>query len=57
MLDFNEKEEVLGIISPETEHVKFNLLIDVNEGQKKGNVELWLLEIENEMKSTLKSIS
>ena len=31
-------------------------MIDVNEGERKGNVEKWLLEIEHEMRNTLKNI-
>ena len=30
--------------------------MDVNEGDKKGNVEKWLLEIEDAMHDTLKDI-
>ena len=44
---FNEKEEVYGMISSEGENVLFDNKIDVNEGDKKGNVEKWMLEIEN----------
>ena len=42
------------MISPEKEIVPFCKKIDVNEGDKKGNVEKWLLEIENVMRETLK---
>lgn len=45
------------MISPEKETVPFTKSIDVNEGDKKGNVEKWLLEIEHEMRNTLKTIS
>jgi dynein heavy chain len=45
------------MISPEKEIVPFIKKIDVNEGDKKGNVEKWLLEIENVMRETLKSIA
>jgi len=45
------------MISPEKEKVPFTKSIDVNEGDKKGNVEKWLLEIEHEMRNTLKTIS
>ena len=34
------------MISPEKERIKFIKAVDVNEGEKKGNVERWLLEIE-----------
>ena len=45
------------MISPEKEIVPFLRKIDVNEGDKKGNVEKWLLEIELVMRETLKQIS
>lgn len=45
------------MISPEKETVNFKKFIDVNEGEKKGNVERWLLEIEEVMKDTLLEIS
>ena len=35
----------------------FTHKIDVNDGEKKGNVEIWLREIEVEMRTTLKKIS
>ena len=38
---------VEGMISVEKEMVKFLKKIDVNEGDKKGNVEKWMLEIED----------
>lgn len=34
------------MLSSEKESVKFNKPIDVNEGDRKGNVEKWLLDIE-----------
>lgn len=43
---FSEKEEVYGMISAEGEEVLFEKKVDVNEGDKKGNVEKWMLEIE-----------
>lgn len=55
-----------AMISPEKEKVNFLTVtfikpiickaIDVNEGDKKGNVEKWLLEIEDAMHETLKDI-
>lgn len=44
------------MISAEKEKVKFCKSINVNEGEKKGNVERWLLEIESVMIDTLKKI-
>ena len=46
---FDENELVLGMISPEKEIVKFCSPVDVNEGEKKGHVEKWLLDIEKIM--------
>lgn len=34
----------------------FDHKIDVNEGDKKGNVEKWMLEIENVMRKSLRKI-
>jgi len=45
------------MISPEKEIVPFYKKIDVNDGDKKGNVEKWLLEIEFVMRDTLKIIA
>ena len=42
------------MISSEGEKVDFLKIIDPNEGDRKGNVEIWLLEIETEMILTLK---
>jgi len=56
-LIFNEKQEVLGMVSPEKERVEFSRKIDVNEGERKGNVEIWLLEIEHEMQNSLRLIT
>lgn len=33
---------VSGMVSMEKERVEFNKKVDVNEGEKKGNVEKWL---------------
>ena len=50
LLQFNEEQEVVGMISPEKEVVPFLRSVNVNEGEKKGNVERWLLEIEQVMR-------
>ena len=44
---FNDDDNVLGMRSAEQEVVDFNKKIDVNEGDKKGNVEMWMLDIES----------
>ena len=45
------------MFSQENEYVKFVRSIDVNEGEKLGQVEKWLLEIEDVMIQTLRKIS
>jgi len=47
---------VTGMVSAEGEVVTFTKPIDVNEGEKKGNVEKWMLEIEEMMKATLRDM-
>jgi len=44
---FTPEDYVEGMISAEKETVMFIKKIDVNEGDKKGNVEKWMLEIED----------
>ena len=51
------KDLVFGMISAEQEEVGFLKQIDVNEGDKKGNVENWMLEIESQMIQSLKSLA
>lgn len=53
---FSDKDEVFGMISAESEEVLFDKKVDVNEGDKKGNVEKWMLEIEAVMRRSLKNI-
>jgi dynein heavy chain, axonemal len=43
------------MISAEEEIVPLLKSIDVNEGNKKGNVEVWMVEIEDVMHKTLKA--
>jgi len=45
------------MISAEKEEVLFLKDIDVNEGEKKGNVEIWMLEIEAYMIACLKKLA
>lgn len=56
MIEFNPEQCVTAMISPEKEKIDFVKEVDVNEGEKKGNVEKWLLEIEEAMHNTLKDI-
>lgn len=43
--------------SAEKEEIFYLDPIDVNEGDKKGNVENWLLEVESQMRKSLKKIT
>ena len=45
------------MFSPEKEYVEFNKSIDVNDGERKGNVEVWLLDIEVQMRESLRDLS
>lgn len=54
---FSDKQEVLAMISAEGEVVDLHKKIDVNEGDKKGNVEKWMLEIEKVMSMSLKMLT
>eukprot|EP00965_Chrysotila_dentata_P050252 1665217-Pleurochrysis_carterae.AAC.3 len=44
------------MVSPEKEVVPFTCAVDPNEGDKKGNVELWLSEVETAMRATLRAV-
>ena len=54
---FTDKDEVYGMISAEGEEVDFPVKIDVNAGDRKGNVEKWMLEIESVMRKTLRELT
>ncbi|CAD8115295.1 unnamed protein product [Paramecium sonneborni] len=56
LLEFINGQEVVAMISAEKEKVQFSKGINVNEGEKKGNVEKWLCEIESVMIDTLRKI-
>jgi len=56
-LIFTENEEVKGLASQEQEQVMFFKLVDVNEGSKKGSIEIWLQEIEDVMHESLRLIA
>lgn len=43
--------------SAEGEKIQLKQKVNVNEGNKKGNVELWLSEVETAMKVTMKGVS
>lgn len=48
---------VTGMNSAEKEMVKFSSSIDVEAADKKGKVEVWMLDIENMMMKTLKDMT
>ena len=50
-------EKVTGMISAEGESVPFLKAINVNEGDRKGNVEKWMLDIEECMIKCLTSLN
>lgn len=52
---FSESFEILKMVSPEKEEVDLIKKIDVNEGEKKGNVELWMGELEKIMFKTMQT--
>ena len=54
---FTDADHVYGMISAEKEEVDFLKDIDVNEGERKGNVEIWMLDIEREMINCLKKLA
>jgi len=54
---FDDKLCVTGMISAEGEEVDFMKKIDVNEGDRKGNVEKWMLDIEQEMIKCLRELT
>ena len=54
---FDDKDCVGGMISAEGETVDFMKKIDVNEGDRKGNVEMWMLDIEDQMIKSLRELT
>ena len=56
-MQFDDNECVYGMVSAEGEIVQFETKVDVNEGDKKGNVEKWMLEIEKVMRDSLRKIN
>ena len=56
-VQFSPEDHVQGMTSAEKEEVAFLKPVDVNEGEKKGNVENWMLEIEAQMIASLKDLA
>ena len=55
-LDFSDTQLILAMKSPEGERVQFVEKLDPNEGDKKGNVEKWLVDVEEVMRESLRQI-
>lgn len=51
---FTENLEITTMISPEQEKIHLLTSIGVDEGDKKGNVELWMSELEKVMFKTVR---
>jgi dynein heavy chain len=55
-LTFDDKQIITEMISPEQEKVALSILIDPNDGPRKGNVEVWLCDVEDVMIKTLRAV-
>jgi len=53
---FSDNLEIIGMLSPENETMDLIKKIAVNEGEKKGNVDLWMGELEDTMFKTVRDI-
>ena len=56
-VQFDDNLCVYGMVSEEGETVQFLNKINVNEGDRKGNVEKWMLDIESAMRAGLKDLA
>merc|ERR1712194_643306 len=54
---FGKNDVIEAMISAEGEIVELLDKVDVNEGENKGNVERWLLEVEHSMMATLRDVT
>jgi dynein heavy chain len=57
LVEFTPELKIVAMLSPEKERVEFIKSIDVNEGEKKGNVEVWMKELEKTMFDTVKDFT
>ena len=57
LVEFNKNLEITSMMSVENERVQFIKFIAMNGGDKKGNIEKCLLEVEQAMQATLKHIT
>ena len=55
-LEFSDTGEIVAMQSAEKEKVKFNTTVNPNSGMNRGNVELWLGEVEKSMRSSLRQV-
>lgn len=53
---FDEQEIITTMISPEGERIEMICTVNPHEEEKEGNVEIWMKDIEDVMRSTLKDI-
>ena len=56
-IEFDDQRRIVAFLSKEGERVQLGRPINVEEGDKKGNVEKWLKELEGNMKKTLKKLT
>jgi hypothetical protein len=56
LLDFKRDLKIIAMMSAQDERVAFEEVIDPEDGPRKGNVELWLRDVERVMRDSLKSI-
>jgi len=54
---FDDRDCIYGMISAEGETVNYQTPVDVNEGDRKGNVEKWMLDVEDQMMASLKDFA
>lgn len=54
---FDDNDCIFGMISSEGEIVNYPKHVDVNEGDRKGNVEKWMLDVEAQMIASLKDFA
>lgn len=56
-IEFDSRRRIVAFLSKQGERVPLLRPIDVEEGDKKGNVEKWLKELEANMKNTLRKLA
>lgn len=56
-IEFDDRRRIVAFLSKQGERVQLVRPINVEEGDKKGNVEKWLKELEGNMKNTLRKLT